>query len=95
MAVPPTGAGNVSYRFRQLLTAARPTPAMRAMSAAVTLAVRRTISSVHTRQGKTLLTRLTIDALMDVVAVRRFAAAVDCPTVATPFIDRYSACITT
>ncbi|GGL14263.1 hypothetical protein Sme01_06480 [Sphaerisporangium melleum] len=36
--MPPTGWGKSSYRRRQLLTAARPTPAMRAMSAEVTVA---------------------------------------------------------
>ena len=38
VAVPPTGSGKSSCRLRQLLTAARPTPASRAMSAAVTIA---------------------------------------------------------
>jgi hypothetical protein len=32
---PPVGLGNSGYRFRQLDTAARPTPASRAMAAAV------------------------------------------------------------
>ncbi|GAB3872590.1 hypothetical protein GCM10029964_011250 [Kibdelosporangium lantanae] len=35
--VPSTGAGKSSYRRRQLLTAARPTPASRAMSDAETV----------------------------------------------------------